>query len=187
MLKNTGKTRFLPNTVDFRSARLNRKQGRDTVALETNQDSVVIHISDTPLGASLHDFQVIFRPRDPKVGGRMPARTPRATSRVVAEIDGSDELHIDARGARWVHREWEWPGEVRLKQVAWDPEKSPWLKNAGETKFLDSVVDFSTARMTKKDGRDTAVLEHTDGGLVIDFADSPLGRSTYDLTIRFGE
>src|SRR5262249_50291618 len=99
-LKNTGKTRYLPRPVDFKSARLNRIQVRDTVALETNQDSVVIHISDTPDGASLYDFQVIFRPRDAKVRGRKPAHTPRATLRVVAEIDGSDELHIDARGAR---------------------------------------------------------------------------------------
>src|SRR4051812_30259359 len=101
----------------------------------------------------------------------MPARG--AKLRVVAEIDGSDELHIDARGARWVHREWEWPGEVRLNEVAWDPEEAPALMNEGETRFLDGWVDFSTARITKNVGRDTAVMEHTDGGVVVYFADSP--------------
>lgn len=186
-LKNAGKTRFLPRPVDFRSARLNRIQGRDTVALATSREGVVIHLSDTPDGASTYEFQVIFRPRDPKIGERKTRETPRATLRVVAVIDGSDELHIDARGARWVHRHWDWPGEVRLNQVTWDPKKSPTLKNEGETRFLDSPVDFATARMTMQDGRDTAVLERTDGGLVIYFADSPLGRSSYDLMIRFGE
>jgi hypothetical protein len=186
-LKNSGKTRFLPHPVEFQSARLNRIQGRDTVALEANRDSVVVHLSDTPNGASLYEFQVILRRRDVNVAGRKPARTPRATLRVVAEIDGSDELHLDAREARWVHRHWDWPGEVRLTQVAWDPRESPTLKNEGETRFLDSPVDFATARMTRQDGRDTAVLEHTDGGLVIYFADSPPGRSSYDLLIRFGE
>jgi hypothetical protein len=96
-------------------------------------------------------------------------------------------LHIDARGARWVHREWDWPGEVRLNQIAWDLKESVTLKNEGETRFLDGTVDFATARMVRKDGRDTAVLEHTDGGLVIYLADSPLGRSSYDLRIHFGE
>ena len=186
-LKNADGTRFLPRAVDFRSARLNRIQARDTVALETNRDSVVIHLSDTPEGAALYEFQVIFRRRDAKVGGGKPPRTPRATLRVIADIDGSDELHVDARGARWVHRQCEWPGAVHLNQVAWDPEKSASLRNEGETRFLESPVDFETARVTRKDGRDTAVLEHTDGGLVIYFADSPPGRSTYDLTIRFGE
>src|SRR5262249_1387459 len=159
----------LPQSVDFRSARLTRIQGRDTVALESNRDAVVIHLGDTPDGAALYEFQVIFRPREAKLGERKPVRTPRATLRVVTEVDGSDELHVDARGARGVHRHWDWPGEVRLNQVAWDPRESAMLKNEGETRFLDSPVDFSTARMTRKDSRDLAVLEHTDGGLVIYF------------------
>ena len=116
----------------------------------------------------------------------MPARSARSL-RIVADIDGTDELHIDAQGARWVHRSWQWPSEVRLNKVAWNPEKSPMLKNEGATKFLNGPVDFSKARMIKKEGRGMAVMEHTDGGVVIYFADGPSDRSTYEVAIIFGE
>jgi hypothetical protein len=115
------------------------------------------------------------------------AKTKRATLRIVADIDGIDELHIDAQGARWVHRAWKWPSEVRLNTVAWNPEKSSALKNEGATKFLNGPVAFSTARMIKKEGRDMAVMEHTDGGVVIYFVDSPVDRSNYEVAIIFGE
>ena len=45
-LKNVGKTRFLKSPVDFRTARLNRIQARDIVAIEQNKDSVVVYIND---------------------------------------------------------------------------------------------------------------------------------------------
>jgi hypothetical protein len=187
-LKNEGSTRFLPKPVDFQSARLRKIEGRDTVVLERFKDSVVVHISDTPNFAAPYEFQVIFPPRsDRSVKTRAPARSNRASLRIVAEIDGSDELHINADGARWVHRQWEWPGPVRLNDVEWDPEESPTLKNAGDTKFLDSSVVFSTARMVRNAGRDLVVMEPTDGGLIVYFADNPLSRATYDVTIKFGE
>jgi hypothetical protein len=107
--------------------------------------------------------------------------------RSVAGINGTDELHIDAQGARWFHRSWKWPSEVRLNRVAWNPEKSPALRNEGATEFLNGPVDFSTARMISKEGRDMAVMEYTDGRVVISFADGPSGRSNYELAIIFGE
>ena len=134
----------------------------------------MIAINDTPNGADLYEFQVVFRPQ-PR----------RASLRVVAEIDGSDQLHLDAAGARWVHGQWEVPKEVRLNQVRWYPQDPPVLKNQGETRYLEGPVDFSSARLTVNEGRDTAVLEHTEKGLVVHFADNPLGRATYDVTISF--
>ncbi len=187
-LKNEGKTRFLKRPVDFRSARLKRIQARDLVAIEQNGDSVVIYLNDGPGGASTYEFQVAFRPQNAEAEvGKKPAGGNRTTLRIVADIDGSDELHIDSQGARWVHRSWQWPGEVRLNTVAWNPEKSPTLKNEGETRFLNGPVDFSTARLIKKEGRDMAVMEHTDGGVVIYFADGPGDRSTYDVALIFGD
>jgi hypothetical protein len=186
-LENQGETRFLPRPVDFASARLKRIRGRDTVALERGEEGVVIHINDTPFEASLYEFQVVFRPRNSTAGGKDGARARRPTLQVVAEIDGSDELHVDARGARWVHREWEWPREVRLNGVAWDPERSPTLRNDGATRFLPGAVDVAKARLTRDEARDTAVLEPTEEGLVLIFADSPPDRSTYDVTITFGD
>ena len=187
-VKNNGKTRFLKSAVDFRSARMKRIQGRDTVALEQNKDSVVIHIDDTLLrGASTYEFQVVFRPRNAKADVGKRAGANCATLRIVADIDGSDALHIDVRGARWDHGHWKLPGQVLLNNVSWDPGKSPTLNNEGETKFLNGPVDFSTARMIKKEGRDLAVMEHTDEGVVIYFADSPLGDAKYEVAIIFGD
>ena len=192
VLKNEGTTRFLTRPVDFRSARLNRIEGRDTVALERSKDFVVVHISDTPFEPSPYEFQLIFKPRDGDTGAKAGGgnagrpRSKHATLRIVAEIDGSDELRINEQGARWVHRQWGWPGMVRLNRTEWDPEESPTLKNEGATRFLDGPVDFTTAKLIKRDGRDLAVLEQTDGGLVVYFADSPDGGSVYDVTITFG-
>jgi hypothetical protein len=186
-LKNEGKSRFLESPVDFRSARLKRIQARDIVAIEQNRDSVVIYMNDGPGGASPYEFLVIFRPRNAKADVEKHAGAKRATLRIVADIDGTDELHIDAQGARWVHRSWQWPSEVRLNTVVWNPEKSPALKNEGATKFLNGPVDFSTARMIKKECRDMAVMEHTGGGVVIYFADGPGDRSNYEVAIIFDE
>jgi hypothetical protein len=186
-LKNEAKTRFLKGRVDFRSARLKRIEARDTVAVEQDRDSLVIYINDGPDGAAPYEFQVIFRPPNAKADVEQHAAAKHTTLRIVADIDGSDELHIDARGARWIHRSWQWPSDVRLNTVAWNPEKSPTLKNEGETKFMDGPVDFSTAKMIKKEGRDMAVMEHADGGVVIYFADGPGDRSNYEVAILFGD
>lgn len=186
-LKNQGETRFLPRAVDFSTAKLRRISGRDTVALETRKDAVVVHVSDTPFEAAPYEFEVVFRPKSARPEAKARARSPHATLKIAADIDGSDELHIDAKGARWVHHEWDWPTEVRLNDVVWKPEETPTLANTGATRFLDPAVDFATARVTKKEGRDTAVLEHTDGGVVIYFADSLLDRSPYEVVITFGE
>jgi hypothetical protein len=140
---------------------------------EKHGDSVVLYVNDTPGGTSIYEFQVIFRPHTAKPAVGNHAGTKRERLHIIADIDGSDELYIDAQGARWVHREWQWPCEVRLNTIAWKPENSPTLKNEGETKFLDGPIDFSTARIIKKVGRDTAVMEHTDCGVVIYFADNP--------------
>ncbi len=61
------------------------------------------------------------------------------------------------------------------------------LPNEGKTRFLRGDVDFSIARVSRKEGRDTTVLQCVDGGIVIHFADNPPGRSTYDLTVTFGD
>lgn len=175
-LVNHGGTRFLPSAVDFRSARLQKVQGRDTVVLERHRKSMVVYINDTPNGSSVYKFEIALRPP-----------LARTKLRVVAEIDGSDQLHLNGAGARWVHRHWDWPSKVYLNQVAWNPRKSRRLNNAGETTFLEGPVDFASAKMTVKQGRDLAVLEHTKNGLIIHFADNPLGKATYDLTISFGE
>lgn len=175
-LANAGATRFLAENVDFQSARLEVIKGRDTVVLERKQNSVVIHINDTPNGGALYEFGVLLKPA-----------CRRATLQIVARIDGSGQLHVDAAGARWVHRHWQRPREIRMNQVNWRLDKSPELKNEGETRFLDGPVDFSSAKLTVNHARDTAVLEPAENGLIVHFADNPLGGDVYDLTISFGQ
>ena len=184
-LKNEGETRFLPLPVDFQSARLERVQGRDTVAFEREKDSVVVYIVDTPPEGSVYEFRLVFRPLRGKGPAKDPVPPKRAALEVAAEIAGSGELHINAQGARWIHHECEWPAEVRLGKIKWTPKESLTLKNEGTTQFLERPVDFSKAKLTRREGRDTAVLEHVDGGLIIYFADSLFSPSTYELTISF--
>jgi hypothetical protein len=175
-LPNQGRTCFLPVEVDFQSARLERMQGRDTVVLQKRPNSICVYINDTPNGASLCEFEVVFK-----------ESFRRATLRIVADIDGSDQLQLDAAGAGWVHRHWQWPKAVRLNDIKWRPRRKPQLSNKGKTAFLDGPVDFASANLTINKARDMAVLEQTGNGLVVHFADNPLGRATYDLTISFGE
>ena len=80
-----------------------------------------------------------------------------------------------------------WPETVRLNRVSWHPEKSPKLKNEGKTSFLEGPIDFASAKLTVNRGRDLVVLEHTPAGLIVHFADNPLGGSVYDVTISFGD
>jgi hypothetical protein len=187
VLKNDGMSRFLQFPVDFQSARLERVQGRDTIAFERGKGYVIVHLVDTPFEPSLYEFRLIFRPLGGKAAVGADVAPKRAALEVASEIAGSDELHINAQGARWVHHEWDWPAEVRLNEIKWIPKESHTLKNEGTTRFLGGPVDFSKARLARKEGRDTAVLEHVEGGLIIYFADSLLGPSHYELTITFDD
>ena len=52
--------------------------------------------------------------------------------------------------------------------------------------LLRGGVDFSSARMSIHEAHDMVVLQRGDDRIVVDFADSPLGRAVYDITIHFG-
>lgn len=172
-LKNTGKTRFLFEAVDFASARLENVKGRDIVSLETGRDLVRVHICDSPNGADTYEFDIVFNP--PSV---------QQSLRIRADIDGSDRLIIDKTGIWWEHRHWEWPKEVTLGDVRWNPRKTGKLEYSS---VLSGAASFSSARMSINEARDMAVLQSGDDRVVVDFADSPLGRAVYDVTIHFGE
>ena len=172
-LENTGTTRFLFDAVDFASARLENVKGRDIVSLETGRDLVRVHICDSPNGADTYEFDIVFDPP--------PA--PQSL-RIRADIDGSDRLLIDKTGIWWEHRHWEWPNEVTLGDVKWNPRK---VRKLEYSTALSGPVAFSSARMSINEARDMAVLQRGDDRIVVDFADSPLGRAVYDVTIHFGE
>jgi hypothetical protein len=172
-LDNSGDTRYLFQPVVFASARLENVRGRDTVALEVGEDLVRVQICDSPNGADIYEFDVVFDPP-----------TLPQTLRIRADIDGSDRLIIDKTGARWEHRHWNWPTEVILGQVHWNPRKNPQLEYASLRLF--GAVDFSSAQLSVKQARDLVALDRNKDRLVLQFADSPLGRADYDVIITFG-
>lgn len=172
-LENSGKTKYLYQPVDFTSARLENVKGRDIVSLETGRDLLRVHICDSPNGAATYQFDIVF---DPPV--------VQQSLRIRADIDGSDRLVIDKSGIWWEHRHWQWPKEVVLGDVHWNPRKTPTLDYST---VLSGPVDFSSAQISINQARDMVVLQRSNDRIVVDFADSPLGRADYDVTIHFGQ
>jgi hypothetical protein len=105
--------------------------------------------------------------------------------RIVADIDGSDRMLISGQEVLWIHRHWDWPSRVSINGVPWEPRHTPVLGEELRQSLIPPGVDFSSARMTVHQGRDTVVLHAYSDHVVIHFADTPNGRSTYDLTIHF--
>jgi hypothetical protein len=108
--------------------------------------------------------------------------------KIVARIDGSDEVRITRTEATWVHKHWGWPeSPVMINDREWRIDQNPVLKNSGETRFLPDGLDFKNARLTKTRGRDTAALETSADRLVVYLADSPNGSDLYEVVIEFGK
>lgn len=162
----------LPVAVDFRSARLERIEGRDTIALECSARGIEILLSDTPNGSAVYEFRVHFRPLRGFV-----------VLTVRAKIDGSGEAHITRNAATWNHLHWAWPTEIDLNAVHWNPSIARRLRNSGTTRFLPGRVDFSSAIVIEKSGRDLVSMEARANGLVIRFADNPVGTGVYEIKI----
>lgn len=169
-IENSGHTRYLPPGVDFSTARLANVKGRDKVTLEPGPRSVRVHIVDTPNGSGQYQFDIVF-----------PVRVRRTSIHITADIDGSDTLVLTRKGAEWKHHRWSWPNRVLIDDVAWKPKGSTRLKRRQWS--LPKGVDLSAARLTINKARDAAVMECFKDRIVIHFADNPLGRATYDLTI----
>jgi WD40 repeat protein len=106
--------------------------------------------------------------------------------RVIAAIDGRDELHVSAAETSWNHVSWVWPPSVRIATLIWDPKKTPVLKNMGTDALLRQRVDFTTAKLTAKRGRGNVELRTFNDKIVLVFDDPPPGADTYDVTITFG-
>ena len=175
VLSNAGPTPYLPVAVDFRTAKLHRIEGRDTVVMDAGEDSVTIHVSDNPNGSGPYEFDVLFRPL-----GRS------AELRITARIEGSDELTITRDGAEWRMLHWGWPHFVRLGDREWTPRQRPRIPNSGDTRFLPDGVDLTTARLVSRKGRDLTGLDVEDDRIVVHFVDSPIGAADYQVVIRFG-
>jgi hypothetical protein len=183
VLTTAGDQPFLPPEVQFRSAQLEVIQRRDLLVMDKQDESLQIQLADTLGGSGRYEFKVHLSTR--RVAP--PAtRGPHAILRIVATIDGSDELVLSQSQAQWIHKRWRWPLSLMVNDLPWKPRSSPILTNAPPTAFLPAGVDFSSARLTKRVGRDTIVLEPMADRAILHFADNPGGEAVYDVTVEFG-
>ncbi len=177
------RTNDLSGPVDFATARLELIRGRDAVALERSATGITLFISDTPCGTDVYEFRIVFEPQSAKP----PALAePSMVLHIRAVVDGSDRLLVTQREAMWIHRHWGWPTEVTLNGVLWKPSECDRLTNSGRTTFLPWSVDFGSASIVSRKGRDLIAVEPVPSGLLIHFADNPNGTSTYEVKIRLG-
>jgi hypothetical protein len=172
-LPNSGATRFLTNQVNFLAARMQLLEGRDTVVLQREHDQLTLSFADTPNGPSTYSLVITF------------PETP--TLLVEADIDGSDELHISYAGARWLHKQWSFPANVRLNGIPWNPAANPFLLNHGATTFLPESVSFENAVVLEQSARDLLTVRPVSDGLIINFADGFLGAAPFSALIAFPE
>lgn len=107
------------------------------------------------------------------------------TLTIEGTIDGSDEVLITSQNATWTHKHWRWAANVKINGIKWDTKKEPVLKNRGNTRYLPQGIDFSTARLINRSGRDTTMFTKIKDGLKIYFSDSPNGNDNYKLVIAF--
>jgi hypothetical protein len=183
-LTTAGEAKFLPECFSLEAVDLERITGRDVVALERTNNALVVYLDDTPVGAGEYEFKIHFHPASPK---QTPARASTVTTlKIAAEIDGSDCLRITATEATWDHKLWGGPANVRVNDLPWPVQQTNVLQNAGTNLFLPSGVDFSTARIVSRKGRDLATLWAEEDALWVWFADSPNGSDHYELEIAFG-
>ena len=61
------------------------------------------------------------------------------------------------------------------------------MVNAGTNTFLPTGVDFSTAKIIHRAGRDLATMRADQDAVWINFADNPNGSDAYELEIGFGQ
>jgi hypothetical protein len=172
-------TNLAPKNISWEHTQIEVVSGRDVVALEKQQEGAVIHIYDTPWGASDYEFKVRL------YSAPVKASRKGATARlhIRANIDGSDELIVNAKGARWTHRQWTWPFEIALNGAAWNAQETPNLEKA----LLPTGVDFRSARVVSKSGRGFSNVEARKDDILVSFADDMSGAATYELEIAFGD
>lgn len=184
-LTTTGAVPFLPENYSLTAVSLEKLEGRDVVALERTNSGLVVYLNDTPPEAAPYEFKIHFKKATAKPVGLR--HSPRATLKIAAQVDGSDLLKITAREATWQHGTWSSPGVVRLNDIAWDSDQTNILMNTGTNTFLPATVDFSTAKIIHRQGRDVSTMWADKDALWVSFADNPNGSDAYELDISFGQ
>jgi hypothetical protein len=176
--------KFLPDSFSLTLVDLEVIQARDVVALERTSQGIVLYLDDTPNGGGEYDFSIHFHPPLPKAARAY--RTTVAHLKIAAHVDGSECIKITGAEAVLEHKTWGLPSNVSVNGIPWDVSHSRVLKNEGATTFLAEGVDFSTARIVGRKGRDLATAWAENDVLWVRFADNPIGSDAYEIDIAFG-
>ncbi|QDT92193.1 hypothetical protein [Gimesia algae] len=108
--------------------------------------------------------------------------------RILANIDGTDQLHISHRAARWVHGSWGWPAHVEINGQSWTPRQQPALQVGPDSPFLRSHIRLAGATIRKLRGRGQVNLAYGANGLIVRFDDEGHnGSATYEVLITFAD
>lgn len=179
-----GSSLFLPKPYAPGSVVLEKIKGRGVVAVERMDGALLAYVNDTELGADEYEFKLHFRPAAEEPAGAPASK--RARLNLVARIDGCDTVRISATGATWLHQTHQAPTGVSVNNIPWTAPTNAPLKNEGRTAFLPAGVDFSTASIVRRKGRDLATLWAEKDSILVHFADNPNGADLYELDIAFG-
>jgi len=148
-------------------------KARDTVALEAGKNGIKIHLVDTPNGAAIYQFDVVFA-----------APPMKNEIWICGHIDGSEKLLLTKKAAHWTHKHWGWPKNVRIGNATWNPRENATLINKGKWTF-PNTRQMANARLVVREGRDLVSMNVTDEGIEILLVDNPLGGAKYDLSVSF--
>jgi len=163
--------------ADFSTARVVSRSGRDLVAMEQTAGGIAIYFDDALPGAAPYEIRIAMDRAGAKPHLPLTASDPFYVN-VDANIDGSDSLTISASGSVWNHRSMDLPSDVRINQMPWDVAAHPNRSDLGL-----HGVNFSSAIVVQRSGRDTVALERTDSSLTIYFDDAPDGPGRYHIEI----
>jgi hypothetical protein len=183
-LTTIGPVKFLPESFSLDSVDLEVIEGRDVVALERTNDGLMVYLDDTPGGPGQYDFKINFHPAVPKPTRARPSAVARL--KIAAQVDGSDCIKITPQEAVLEHKTFALPSNLSVNGIPWDAGQQSVLKNEGATAFLPDGVDFSTARIVSRKGRDLATAWGEPDALWVRFADNPNGSDWYEIEIAFG-
>jgi hypothetical protein len=119
-------------------------------------DVCFFRLDDTPPGSSEYEFSIHFHPV--RLDPVKPTVGVAADLKISAQIDGSDCLKITSKEATWTHGYYSWPTDVSLNEIHWDLQRTNVLKNEGTNISMPSGVNFSTAKIVGRKGRDLATM-----------------------------
>ncbi|QDT80227.1 hypothetical protein Mal35_36980 [Gimesia maris] len=107
---------------------------------------------------------------------------------ILANIDGTDQLHISHRAVRWKHGSWAWPTHVEINGQPWSPRQQQTLQVGSDSPFVQSHIRLAGATINKIQGRGQVRLGYDANGLIVRFDDEGHnGSARYEVLITFAD